>query len=113
RSERARERSAHVELRAGCASCPVQCEQMYVVRERTLHAGAAAASGIRARPTADELLWESLVLCPFVRGVIDDPAREGAALLRAVNGGRADAALLLAAAARAHARWDALCGEAG
>jgi hypothetical protein len=59
-------------------------------------------------PGAGDLLWESLVLCRFVRHVIDDVPGEGAALLRAVNGGRADPAQLLAAADRALLRWRAL-----
>ena len=41
--ERAREaRGDYVELRAGCAGCPVQCEHMYVRRGRDRHAAAAS-----------------------------------------------------------------------
>jgi len=119
--DRPRERADLVELRAGCASCPVQCDQMYVVRERpdrSAQSDRLAQSGRIRRatdgvvpvrvPTAGELLWESLVLCRFVRHVIDDLPAEGAALLRAVNGGFADAALVAAAAERALMRWHAL-----
>jgi len=113
--DRPRERAGLVELRAGCASCPVQCEQMYVVRERPDRlaqsdrlARVPKESAAAHVPTENELLWESLVLCRFVRHVIDDLPAEGAALLRAVNGGRADAALVAAAAERALMRWHAL-----
>jgi hypothetical protein len=47
-------------------------------------------------------------LCRFVRHVIDDLPAEGATLLRAVNGGPADAATVAAAADRALRRWHAL-----
>jgi len=107
--DRPRERADLVELRAGCASCPVQCDQMYVVRERPgRSARTPAPPAVPRRPGAGDLLWESLVLCRFVRHVIDDVPGEGAALLRAVNGGRADPAQLLAAADRALLRWRAL-----
>jgi aldehyde:ferredoxin oxidoreductase len=107
--ERPRERADVVELRAGCAGCPVQCDQMYVVRERPgRHPRPAVDAPPERAPAAAELLWESLVLCRFVRHVIDDLPAEGAALLRAVNGGSADAASVAAAADRALARWHAL-----
>jgi len=107
--DRPRERADLIELRAGCASCPVQCDQMYVVRERPGRAARAPEAPPPASPpTAGDLLWESLVLCRFVRHVIDDLAGEGAALLRAVNGGSADPVMVAAAADRALARWHAL-----
>jgi aldehyde:ferredoxin oxidoreductase len=41
--ERAREsRSSYVELRAGCAGCPVQCEHLYVRKERDRKKAAAS-----------------------------------------------------------------------
>ncbi|MGD0472058.1 MAG: aldehyde ferredoxin oxidoreductase C-terminal domain-containing protein [Candidatus Velthaea sp.] len=41
--ERAREsKGAYVELRSGCAGCPVQCEHMYVRRERDRKTAAAS-----------------------------------------------------------------------
>gem|GEM_PF-3823881 len=107
--DRPRERADLIELRAGCASCPVQCEQMYVVRERPGRPARITEPPAPLRPpTAAELLWESLVLCRFVRHVIDDLPAEGAALLRAVNGGAAAPATLAAAAERALARWHIL-----